>query len=131
MANKKHVVMARMPNVIENGLETSKGHLDFKGKSMVHVDGDIADEIDQTQGLKGSGEVWVHEDPILNHTERYHENTSVKEGTVMSLHSYIFGPSRSYSNAWEAFEKRRKDKKRARVAGDMPEVKNGSKKKKT
>lgn len=105
--------MARTEKVVKDGVITSKGKLDFKGKSMLYVDDDVADEIDQTQGLKGNQDVWVHEDPRLNHTERYKAD---------GVHSYIFGATTSYSRAWDNFEKRRKDKKRIHAAGKPAEV---------
>lgn len=104
--------MARTEKAMQDGVATSKGNLDFKGRSMMYVTDDVADEIDQTQGLKGDGDVWVHEDPILNWTTRYKAD---------GVHSYIFGSSPSYSDAWEAFEKRREDRRR-RERGDTPEV---------
>ena len=101
--NKKHIVVARTRKAIDDGVTTGKGHLDFKGKSMMYVDDDIAEEINQTQGLKGDGDVWVHEDPRLNWKTRY------KDG----VHSFFFGPSKSYANAWEEFEKRRQKRLQA------------------
>lgn len=101
---KKHVVMARTPGVVEKGITTSKGKLDFKGKSMMYVDDDLADEIDQTQGLKGNQDVWVHEDPRLNWKTKYKAN---------GIHSYFFGMTTAYSKAWDAFEKRRKKRQGA------------------
>lgn len=52
-----------------------------------------ANEINKVLGAKGTGEVVV-----TNYTEK-------EQG-----HTYTFGPSQKYADAWEAFEKRRKDK---------------------
>ena len=104
MPKKKHVVMARTDHARKNGVRTSKGTLSFKGKPMMYVDDDVADEIQKTDGLKGTGDVWVHEDPRRNHVERYKPD---------GVHSYFYGASGRYADAWEEFEKRRKRKQRA------------------
>ena len=95
--------MARNEHVLQNGLKLGNKTIDFKGQSSVHVDDDIVSEVEKEYGLKGSGDVWTHEDPILNHTERYKAD---------GIHSYIWGASPRYSKAWDAFEKRRSDKKK-------------------
>lgn len=103
MAKRKHIVVPRSEKAMKDGVRTSKGVLPFKGKSMMYVDDDLADEIDKTDGLKGTKDVWVHEDPRLNWSERYKPD---------GVHSYFFGASRKYADAWEEFEKRRKRKAR-------------------
>ena len=105
MASKKHVVMARSASAKRNGVKTSKGTLSFNGKPMMYVDDDVADEIDKTDGLKGTGDVWVHEDPRRNWSERYKPD---------GVHSYFYGASKKYASAWKDFEKRRKDKHAAK-----------------
>jgi hypothetical protein len=52
-----------------------------------------AAEIDKVLGAKGTGEVVV-----------------ISQDQKEPGHKYIFGPSPSFSRAWEAFEKRRRDK---------------------
>jgi hypothetical protein len=54
-----------------------------------------AAEIDKVLGRKGTGEVVV-----TSHNKK-------EPG-----HTYTFGPSKTFADAWEAFEKRRKDKKK-------------------
>jgi len=98
---KKHLVMPRTPEALKNGVETSKGILMFNDNQPIHVEDDIANEIEAHQGLKGTGDVWTHEDPRLNHFERYNAD---------GIHSYFWGTDIKYANAWEAFEKRRTDK---------------------
>lgn len=102
-SKKKHIVMARSEQAMRNGVRTSKGTLSFKGKSMMSVSDDIAEEINQTDGLKGTGDVWVHEDPVRNHAERYKPD---------GVHSYFYGASSKYADAWKDFERRRKRKAR-------------------
>ena len=107
MAKKKaYLVMSRNTNVLDTGLQTDKGKLKFKsGKnSMMISDSALADEIDKVHGLKGSGDVWVHEDP---QTEPFLRDDGAQGRGV---HKYFWGASPRYSSAWEAFEKRRKDK---------------------
>ena len=87
--NKKHLVMARNAEIQEKGLETSKGHLDFNGQSSMLVEESIANEIESHQGLKGSHDVWTHEDPRYNWENRFGGGSG---------HRYFFGapPSRRY-----------------------------------
>ena len=109
MAKKKaYLVMSRNKNVLETGLKTDKGNLKFKdGKTSMFVgDAALANEIDKVHGLKGSGDVWVHEDP---QSEPFLRDDGANG---MGVHKYFWGASPRYSNAWEEFEKRRKDKKK-------------------
>ena len=91
MAGKKHVVMARSEQAMKKGVRTSKGILDFKGQSMMTVDDDVADEIDKTDGLKGTQDVWIHEDPRRNWSDRYKPD---------GVHSYFFGQQRQVTWVW-------------------------------
>ena len=50
---KKHVVMARTPEVLKEGIPTSQGHLHFGGKATALVEESIANEIESEQGLEG------------------------------------------------------------------------------
>lgn len=107
MAKKKaFMVMSRNPNVLKSGLKTDKGNLTFKeGKTAMFVgDAALANEIDKVHGLKGTGDVWVHEDPQAEPFLR----DDGREG--MGVHKYHWGVSAKYAAAWDAFEKRRKDK---------------------
>lgn len=104
MAKKKSVMIAaRNARVQKEGLKTSKGTIDFKGKSMLHIgDPALAQEIDSEYGLKAKGDIWALQD------ERHEQHINYKEDGV---HGYFFGPSKKFANAWDEFEKRRKDKK--------------------
>lgn len=104
MKKKKHIVMARSEKAIQDGVVTSKGKLDFKGKSMMSVDADIANEIEYNQGLRGTGDVWTHEDPRRNWSETYKAD---------GVHSFFFGSSPRYRVAWDEFEERRKARRHA------------------
>jgi hypothetical protein len=110
-AKKAYLVMSRNTNVLDAGLKTDKGHLKFKkGKtSMMVSDPALANEIDKVHGLKGSGDVWVHEDPQAEPFLR-------DDGRIgMGIHKYFWGASPRYSIAWEEFEKRRKAKNEKNV----------------
>lgn len=91
MAKKKHVVMARSEAAMKKGVRTSKGTLSFKGQSAMYVDDDVADEIDKTDGLKGTQDVWIHEDPIRSWNERYKPD---------GVHSYFFGHQKHTHWVW-------------------------------
>jgi len=108
---KAYLVMSRNADVLDKGLKTDKGNLKFKkGKtSMMVSDPALANEIDKVHGLKGTGDVWVHEDP---QAEPYLRD----DGAIgMGIHKYFWGASPRYSSAWEEFEKRRKDKNEKNV----------------
>lgn len=93
MKKKKYIVMPRNTRVMKDGLDTGKGHLDFKGKSMMYLnDSALADEIETNQGLKGDRDVWVHEDPRLEHQINYHADGISKS---------FFGPTRAFAEGWE------------------------------
>ena len=87
--SKKHLVVARTGEAQDKGVETSKGHLSFNGQSSMMVEESIANEIEHNQGLKGSGDVWTHEDPRHNWENRFGGG---------DLHRFFFGapPSRRY-----------------------------------
>jgi hypothetical protein len=72
------------------------------------ADSGEAEEIDKVLGAKGTGEV-----AVTSYTEK-------EPG-----HTYTFGPSKKFADAWEAFEKRRKDKKKRTTRRKDAEVNNG------
>lgn len=106
MKKKAYLVMSRNEKVLDSGLKTDKGNLKFKkGKtSMIVGDSALANEIDKVHGLKGTGDVWVHEDP---QSEPFLRDDGAQG---MGVHKYFWGASKGFANAWEEFEKRRKDK---------------------
>lgn len=115
MANKKHVVMARDTRVAQEGVQTSQGTLKFNEHGSAYVDADIANEIEHTQGLKGTGEVWTHEDPVGNWMTTYKAD---------GVHSYFFGvPSKAYEKGWEHIF----GKKRENAATSVAEAQDGEK----
>lgn len=91
MAKKHYLVMARKPDVMKDGLDIDGKHINFHGKSgkMIHDDG-IADAIDQKYGLKGSRDVWIDRDENSSNFLNYHDG----------IHSFFFGPTRAFSDAW-------------------------------
>jgi len=113
---KAFLVMPRTKAAVENGLQTGRGTLSFKGKtSMMVGDESLAAEIDSQHGLKATGEVWVAED---QRGESFLRDDG-REG--YGVHRYFWGNSSHFANAWDNFEKRRKDKpKRNADAGDEP-----------
>lgn len=111
MSKKKHIVVPRTERALREGVTTSKGKLKFNGRQMIAVDEDIANEIEKTDGLKGTQDVWTHEDPRRNWSERYKAD---------GIHSFFFGSSPRYSDAWDEFIRRRKiaNRKRKKRAVD-------------
>jgi hypothetical protein len=103
---KAYLVVPRNTQTAQNGLPTGKGILDFKGKtSMTICDESLANEVDSQHGLKNTGDVWVAED-------QRGESFLRDDGPVgVGVHRYFWGASPRFANAWENFEKRRKDKK--------------------
>jgi hypothetical protein len=69
------------------GLSTTKGNFEFNGKTARIVDESLATEIDTQHGLKGSGDVWVHQDENLEWHEHHDGNT---DGRKVGIHHYTF-----------------------------------------
>lgn len=97
MPKKKYQVIKattrEIPGVYVGG---KKRMFDKRGTFTVSDPGEAA-EINKVLGAKGTGEVVV---------TPYKDNTTHEPG-----HTYRFGASSNFADAWEAFEKRRKDKK--------------------
>lgn len=87
MAKKKYIVVPRTTSAMKNGLATSKGNLSFNGKTAKIVDESMASEIDHEHGLKGKGDVWVHEDENYTWHER---NDKMTDGRNRGIHHYTF-----------------------------------------
>jgi hypothetical protein len=103
---KKYLVVARNERTSQYGLETSKGNLPFHSKTARIVeDPNLASEIDTEYGLKGSGDVWVERDEMLENNSAYHPD---------GVHRYFFGPTRKFVEGWE------------RIFGNGKEVDSGS-----
>ena len=116
---KAFLVVPRNAGAAEAGLKTGKGIVKFNGKTCINVtDEALAREIDTQHGLKGTGDVWVAED---DRTESFLRDDG---GLGVGVHRYFWGASPRFSNAWDAFERRRKDKSQrsAENAGEEPEV---------
>lgn len=114
MPPKRYMVVPRTTQAQEEGVMLGNNHIEFRenGRATNHfwVDDPVkAQEIDQTAGLKGSKKVWVHEDPGYE----FHLKHDGSNGHNREIHFYTFGPTETYSKAWEEFEKRRTDKKEA------------------
>ena len=127
MAKHKYMVMRRTkkPIVIDTGRGRRKTWRENGGKAdFFYVSSKSeADEIDQEYGTKGSGDVWVKEHGQAGHDATYHMDS----GKYNTPHKYFWGASTQYSRAWEAFEKRRKDKSHRNVeAADEAEVMDGN-----
>ena len=87
MKKKKYMVVPRAENVVLDGLKTTKGKFDFKGKTAAWVDSDIANEIDSEYGKKGSNDVWVARDENLEWHNHHDGNT---DGRKVGIHHYTF-----------------------------------------
>ena len=99
------MVVARNTRTSENGLVTGKGNVDFHGKTAKIIeDPGLATEIDTQYGLKGTGDVWVARDEMYENKANYHDSS------LQSTHNYFFGPSKSFADAWDELQERRKEK---------------------
>ena len=94
---KSYTVLARTPEMKQR----------FGGKSSIQVYDEVAArDIAQAHGKKN---VLVAEDDRHAWHLKHDKQT---DGYKVGIHHYTFGPSAKYAEAWEAFEKRRKAKKR-------------------
>ena len=87
MKKKKYMVVPRSEGVVMDGLKTTKGKFDFKGKTAAWVDSDIANEIDSEYGKKGSNDVWVARDENL---EWHNHHDGDTDGRKVGIHHYTF-----------------------------------------
>lgn len=87
MAKKRFMVVPRTQSAMMNGLDTTKGKFGFNGKTARIVDESLASEIDTQHGLKGSGDVWVHQDENL---EWHEKNDGLTDGRKLGIHHYTF-----------------------------------------
>ena len=88
MKKKRYIVVPRTDAVKKKGIATGKGRLTFGNKSAQWVDDPaIANEINTTHGLKGSGDVWVEQDENLEWHER---NDGMTDGRNSGIHNYTF-----------------------------------------
>jgi len=88
---KRYMVVPRTPQAQKSGLKLGDQHISFKDGKSNHVwvdDAAKAKEIDQTVGLKGSGQFWVHEDPMYE-WHLGNEGSSM-DGRNYDVHHYTF-----------------------------------------
>lgn len=106
------MVVPRTGEAKIKGLDTGKGHRSFKKRGAFFIsDPAEAEEIDMRYGLKGrkqAADVWVHEDPMYE----WHLHNDGSNGANHDIHRNFHGPNKKFADAWEQFEKRRKDKKK-------------------
>lgn len=88
-----------------------KEHRFKKDGTFIIEDEGMARELESIYGKKGTQKLAITE---------YNDHETRELG-----HTYTFGPSRKYSDAWEEFEKRRKDKQKRLQRRKSAEVKNG------
>ncbi len=94
MKKKKFVVIPREGGAVLNGIQTSRGHRQFNGKTYMHIsDPSEAREIDQKYGKTGTQDVYIAEDEqyarALN-GEKWEIKSSLKGDNVKLLHNYTF-----------------------------------------
>lgn len=94
MKKKKFAVYPREKEITLNGFDTSRGHRNFSGKTMLYVsEPSEAKEIDQKFGKNGTGELLVAEDEqyarALN-GEHWDITSTLKGDNVKLLHNYTF-----------------------------------------
>jgi hypothetical protein len=83
---KRFMVVPRTPEAQRKGVTTGRGHRKFAGNKFWVSDPAEAKEIDQTAGLHGSGQVWVHEDPGFE----FHLKHDGSDGHNFDVHHYTF-----------------------------------------
>lgn len=96
MSNKRYMVLPRTQGIMKEGIKVNGKTRSFKGKTAMYVkDKGEADEINQTVGMKGTTEVYVHEDEKV---ERFVRDDAVQG---RGIHHYHFGYNKNYADAWE------------------------------
>lgn len=96
MPNKRYMVIPRTPKALKEGITVGGKHRSYKGKTAMYVkDQAEAEEIVQTVGMKGTGEVLVHED---DRVERFVRDEGVKG---RGIHHYHWGYNSAFAQGWE------------------------------
>ena len=96
MGNKRFMVVPRTPKIMKEGVKVNGKVRSFKGKTAMYVkDKAEADEINQTVGMQGTTEVFVHEDDKV---ERFVRDDGIQG---RGLHHYHFGSTSRYRDGWE------------------------------
>jgi len=96
MSNKRYMVLPRTQKIMQEGIKVNGKTRSFKGKTAMYVkDSGEADEINQTVGMQGTTEVFVHEDDKV---ERFVRDDGV-DGR--GIHHFHFGYNRTFGEAWE------------------------------
>lgn len=95
MKKKTHRIYARDKDVVLDGLQTSKGRIEFGAKTAVYVDADTAKEVDERYGLKSANDsVMVAKDDQYERAlngEKWDVVRDSKRGDwVKTLHKYRF-----------------------------------------
>jgi hypothetical protein len=100
MKKRRFLVMQRHPNLPNSftlkGKKYEFGKNKNAGKFGMYVDDpEVAKEINDQIGDKGTGEVWVKEHDRMN----WLASRDAERGD--KLHHYTFGSTSSYRSAWE------------------------------
>lgn len=105
-SKKAFVVYPRTKKQAREGLVINGKRKKFTGGSMMNLFEDDAKQVSESYGKQN---VHIVEDEQLGRALNG-EKWDVKGDNVKTLHNYNFGTTKAYSDAWEEFEKRRKDK---------------------
>jgi hypothetical protein len=105
MKKKKFLVIPREGSAVLNGIQTSRGHRKFNGKTYMHIsDPSEAREIDQKYGKTGTQDVYVAEDEQYSRAlngEKWEIQSSLRGDNVKLLHNYTFsGVDTSHFKVW-------------------------------
>ena len=90
------MVLPRTQGIMKQGVKINGKTRSFKGKTAMYVkDKAEADEINQTVGMQGSSEVYVHEDEKVS---RFVRDDGVQG---RGLHHYHWGYNSNFAEGWE------------------------------
>ena len=96
MTNKRYMILPRTTGIMKDGVKVNGKTRSFKGKTAMYVkDKGEADEINQTVGMHGTTEVFVHEDEKV---ERFIRDDGIQG---RGIHHYHFGSTRNFRDGWE------------------------------
>ena len=96
MSNKRYMILPRTQGIMKQGVNVNGKIRSFKGKTAMYVkDKGEADEINQTVGMQGTTEVYVHEDERVSNF--------VRDGGIegRGIHHFHFGSTSAFREGWE------------------------------
>lgn len=119
MPKKWWSIHARTKDAQLHGIDTAEGHVSFGGKGVFNTSDERV--VKAIEAHKADAFSFHDEQLTKAYDSQSWDVVETKDGAkVKTLHNYKFGSTSSFADAWEEFEKRRKDKPRTALDEQPP-----------